>query len=271
MHNHSYLKIFIVIIVLQQLIFAQSWSEFKDDAKFAWNTTENLGKTMFQPSTQDLKIFTFSTAMVFSSYFLDQSIRNFSQRNQTEFLDNVFFIDDYYGDRKIMVAGPLLLYATGFFTGNNDIKEMGLHSGQAILYAGVITAAIKEMVGRSRPSRNEGPEHFKPFAFREESRSFFSGHASVTFAASTVMANEVDNLVWKVFWYGAASWVVGARIYHDRHWFSDVFAGALVGYAIGNFVSREATRNDKKIKLSTSMAAYGKNDFLINISIPLGN
>jgi len=271
MNNQSWYKIFIILIFLQQLVFAQSWSEFKDDADFTWNTTKNLGTALIEPSTEDLKIFTISTSLVFSSYFLDKTIRDFSQQNQTEFLDKVFFIDDFYGSRRFMIAGPLLLYTTGFFAGNKDIKEMGLHSAQAIFYAGIITAAIKEMVGRSRPSRNEGPGHFKPFAFREDSRSFFSGHSSVTFAASTVMANEVDNMAWKIFWYGAATWVAGARIYHDRHWFSDVFAGALVGYAIGKFVSREADKDNQKIKLSTSMPAYGKEDFLINISIPIGH
>jgi membrane-associated phospholipid phosphatase len=128
------------------------------------------------------------------------------------------------------------------------------------------------LAGRSRPYLNEGKNHFKPFSFSEDQRSFFSGHSSTTFAFSTVMANEVDNLAWKIFWYGAAGTVAGSRIYHDQHWLSDTIAGALVGYAIGNFVSRQARKRDKKIQMMQNAASNNlENEYLIQFSIPLFN
>jgi membrane-associated phospholipid phosphatase len=55
------------------------------------------------------------------------------------------------------------------------------------------------------------------------------------FAVSTVMANYLDNTLWKVFWYGSAGLVGAARIYNNKHWVSDVFLGAAIGYFVGRF------------------------------------
>ena len=50
------------------------------------------------------------------------------------------------------------------------------------------------------------------------------------------MANYIDNTFWKIFWYGSASMVGLSRIYHNKHWTSDVFLGGTIGYFVGNFV-----------------------------------
>jgi len=50
------------------------------------------------------------------------------------------------------------------------------------------------------------------------------------------MANYMENIYWKIFWYGSAGIVGMARIYHNKHWLSDVFLGASIGYFIGRFV-----------------------------------
>lgn len=236
------LVLLIGIILMNQLCSPLIAGELKKDWQDTWRTTRNLGRAIYEPAPDDLKIFFVSSAVVFSTYFLDEAVRNFVQDRKTPFLDGLFSIDQIYGTRRVMFGGPALLYLGGWVGGNAEIRQTGLQTFQAVFFAGAITSIIKECSGRSRPYNQKGPATFKPFAFDERYRSFFSGHASITFAASTVLAHKVDHPAWKIFWYGAAILTAGARTYNDRHWFSDVLAGALLGYAVGNFINHQSDR-----------------------------
>lgn len=261
-----------LIFILQSVLSAQSWREFRDDMDYSWTVTKDLGSTIVNPSKNDLTALLIGTGSVVTAYFLDDTVRNYSQTHQNCFISKIANIDNYYGNSKYIISVPILIYAGGFLSKNSNIQNTGLKLTQAVFYSGLITVIMKELAGRSRPYLNEGTHHFSPFAFNEDRRSFFSGHSSVTFAFSTLMANEMDNLAWKIFWYGAAGTVAGSRIYHDQHWFSDTVAGALVGYAIGNFVSRQSKKRDKKIQMMENAVSNNlDSDFLIQFSIPLFN
>ena len=272
MHRSRFRAIqsFIIISCIHSFVLAQSGRDFCDDMDYSWTVTKDLGNAITNPSTKDMTALLLGTGAVVSAYFLDDTVRNFSQAHQNSLVGKIAHIDNYYGNYKYMISVPILVYAGGFFGENSDIRNTGLKLSQAVFYSGLITLIIKELAGRSRPYLNEGAHHFSPLTFDEDRRSFFSGHSSVTFAFSTVMANEVDNLTWKIFWYGTAGTVVGARVYHDQHWFSDTVAGALVGYAIGNFVSRQAKKRNKKIQMMEDTTSGNlENNFLVQFSIPL--
>ena len=266
------IKSLLLVMIIQSILMAQSWREFRDDMDYSWMVTKDMGSAIATPSKEDLIALLIGSGAVMTAYLVDDTVRNFSQKHQNSVVDKIAYIDNYFGNYKYMVSVPILVYAGGFIGDNTNIQKTGLKLTQAVFYSGLISAIMKELAGRSRPYLNEGTHHFSPFAFDEDRRSFFSGHSSVTFAFSTVMANEVDNLAWKIFWYGAAGTVAGSRIYHDDHWLSDTVAGALVGYAIGNFVSRQAKKRDKKMQLIEDMVSDNMdNDFLIKFSIPIIN
>jgi membrane-associated phospholipid phosphatase len=100
---------------------------------------------------------------------------------------------------------------------------------------------MKVTIGRKRPNETENNLIFNPFSFDFNNTAFPSGHTTLAFAYSTVMANEIDNLVWKIFWYSAATLVGAARIYNNVHWFSDTVMGGAIGYFIGDFVNKHRT------------------------------
>jgi len=248
---------------------SQSLNELKDDIIYSWDTSLNFAKSILQPDRNDIKTLAIGSFFVVASSALDKAGRDVSQNNHKPFLDSIFKIDNYYGHRNYMILGPVALYAAGFLSGYRDLKDTGLQTLQAVLYTGLITSAMKDAIGRSRPYRNKGPYDFEPFAIREENRSFWSGHSSVTFATSTVLANRIDNMYWKIFWYGASTCVVGARVYHDKHWLSDVVAGALVGYAVGSFVSHQGEKRYKDNNEIRESAGLTRDGFTFQITIPI--
>ncbi len=175
-----------------------------------------------------------ATALLFT---VDKNIKSFALSNQTQLNDNIFAIDEFYGSGYT----PLLtatIYGYGLFTRNREIRKLGLHASEALIYSVAITTALKILIGRRRPYAGESQLFLKPFQIsNNDLQSLPSGHTTAVFAVSTVMAKYSDNIYWKIFWYGSATLVGFSRIYHNKHWTSDVFLGAGIGYSVGEFIS----------------------------------
>ncbi len=240
--------LFYLTILVFSLLFrpvsGQIIDDMKDDFTHFRDMSGEIGENIIKPDRHDINIFLIGSAAAIMTMLIDDPVRDLAQKNQNSFLDGVFKIDDYYGSRKYTPLAVLALYGSGLVIGNTQMREMGLHSIEAFTYTAIITAVLKESFGRSRPYREDGPWHYKPFAFTESRRAFPSGHASLTFAISTVMAHEIDHPLWKTGWYGAAVLVSLARVYHDQHWASDILVGALIGHAVGRFVSNKSDEWD---------------------------
>jgi membrane-associated phospholipid phosphatase len=174
------------------------------------------------------------TALLFTA---DKNIQSFARNNQSSFNDALFSIDKFYGSPYTAILTGAI-YGYGFFAENEDMRILGLKTSEALIYSTIITGVLKISFGRKRPYAGNDNMFFKPFQFSNDRyQSLPSGHTTAAFAVSTVMANYTDKIYWKVFWYSAAGLVGAARIYHDKHWASDVFLGAAIGYFVGEFIS----------------------------------
>jgi membrane-associated phospholipid phosphatase len=81
--------------------------------------------------------------------------------------------------------------------------------------------------------------------FNINNNSFPSGHTSTAFAIATVVANVYEKTPYiKPISYGLATLTGLSRINDQKHWASDVFIGAALGY----FTSKTLLRlhNNKK-------------------------
>lgn len=168
-------------------------------------------------------------------FTVDPYLRDWAIHNQNEFNAHVFNFDAWWGD-KYTLAFSGILYGGGLLFQQKPIRLMGLHSLEAILYAGTLTHVFKTILGRRRPYGGENHLVFKPFKGVTLYRSLPSGHTTGAFAVSTVLAKSLDNVWWKTFWYGTAVMVGASRIYHNAHWLSDVFLGSVIGYSVGSFI-----------------------------------
>ena len=103
----------------------------------------------------------------------------------------------------------------------------------AVLLAEVSSGLLKELFERDRPFVVEPlPE---PIARQPATYSFPSGHATVSFAAATVVAARVPRLA--VPAYALAAAIAWSRVVVGVHYPLDVLAGAALGVAIGALVT----------------------------------
>ncbi len=122
------------------------------------------------------------------------------------------------------VAGGIVV--AGIVSGRPGLRRSGVRVLSSVVVAGLTTAALKEVTGRLRPDQTTDPYVFKPFTQHD---AFPSGHATVAFALSTSLGEEIHNRWVTAALYAGATGTAWSRLNDHRHWLSDVMAGAAVG------------------------------------------
>ena len=129
-------------------------------------------------------------------------------------------------------------YLYGLAAGAEGVRETGLEMAEAGLLSGIVAATLRFAIGRSRPEEDEGSRDFHPFGGGLNAGSMPSGHTTFAFALASVASQRVRGLGWVA--YPVAALVGYSRIRDDKHWTSDVIAGAALGTVSGLWVTRRA-------------------------------
>lgn len=170
-------------------------------------------------------------------FSLDDQARRAIGRETTASLNNDFWdIPTRYGIVTYANAFGAATYITGLISGSPDIRVTGRLLLESLSFSGLSVITARFLAGRSRPYSGDGPWTFTPFTVSNEIQSFPSGHTTVAFAMSTVLAERIDTWWSRVFFYGMASLTAYARVLNNQHWMSDVVVGAAFGLGAGLFV-----------------------------------
>ena len=132
-------------------------------------------------------------------------------------------------------------FLAGKALGQGQVARIGLRSLEALLLADLIVTPFKFSVGRQRPhGLDPDSDEFAPFAFNNESFSFPSGHTAHMFAIASTLSRELGHQApWVPYVaYSAAALTGVGRVVGQRHWVTDVLAGAAAGLFAGQFVGR---------------------------------
>lgn len=180
---------------------------------------------------------------------VDKPVQQFALdlRNHNAGLRNVSqYVTEFGGTYEGYTLGALGLY--GFAFNNHKMKTTTLLATQAYVVSGAVAGVVKFLTGRTRPSAYAAnavahPTFKGPFAKSSDyagsgaTSSFPSGHTTLAFAVATVYALEYKSRPWvPVLVYSAATLVGISRITENKHWSTDVLAGAALGYLSGRLV-----------------------------------
>ncbi len=168
-------------------------------------------------------------------FAVDKDVRRFARHQRSSFNDHLFKLDRYYGNGYTLLATGGL-YAVGLAFDQPGWRRAGLCATQACVYSALLIAAGKAAIGRRRPNAGDSQLFFKSFTLQDDLASMPSGHAALSFAAATVWAGSTDDTWRKMLCYGSAGVITCARLYHNVHWFSDVFLGSAIGCWVGSRV-----------------------------------
>ncbi|GAA4910420.1 phosphatase PAP2 family protein [Mucilaginibacter defluvii] len=180
---------------------------------------------------------------------VDHSIHNEMTQHYPNFRSTI--------DNYLQFAPTVGVYALNFagVQGKNTFidRTILLVMSEAIFYAA--TAGLKAATGRLRP---DGSNRY----------SWPSGHAGNAFTSAEFMAQEFSG---RSPWYGVMAYSFATttavmRIYNDKHWFSDIIAGA----GFGIIATKTAYYIYPAIRKKLFRAKEGKNKALLLPSFRYG-
>ena len=150
-------------------------------------------------------------------------------------------------DALLFVVVPAASVASIWIAADNDGRadetgENALLMFEAVAVSAALNQVAKYTLARQRPYAHYAPAGTPPTS--DDNLSFYSGHAAVTFTTSVAAGTIASmrgysgaNVVWipGVVLASAASYL---RLGCDRHYFTDVIAGVVIGTGVGIAVPR---------------------------------
>jgi len=135
------------------------------------------------------------------------------------------------GDIGQVIGGPLTVGALsggillwGYNTENDQLRSMGFSLTQGFIVNGAVTLGLKSLIPRTRPDG-------------EDDDSFPSGHTSGCFTTAAIVAHHYSKAAIPA--YTIAGLIGFSRVEKNRHYLSDVVAGATLGIIVGRTVCRQ--------------------------------
>jgi membrane-associated phospholipid phosphatase len=150
----------------------------------------------------------------------------------------------------IPAAGPVAAYVVGRFTDDRKLQVLGAALAQSAIVSTGVQIFLKVWTGRRQAGVGDRDpqtsDYSGDFAFGFFKRGFRdtmidgwpSGHTANAVSAAVIISEIYDDHIWikiAAYTYAAA---IGIGMTFADHWVSDIFAGALIGYAIGKTISR---------------------------------
>ena len=245
-----------IIIIFSFITFAQNTSQLKSDINHIIKTSKEYFSSPSKFDSEDFQKVGILGVIVSASSLLDNEIKNFSQTNFDSSNTLLTKFDSYY-HLEFMSAAILGLYFFGNLSDNNNAEQLSVNLLTSSFLTGVTTLGLKTLFGRSRPYVADNQYEFNWFEFDYKFSSFPSGHTSLAFSFSTIMAEQNKTLLWKSIWFSAATLVGISRIYNNQHWLSDVLLGAAIGYITAKFVLKyNNTNSSENLNLPTNNIVF---------------
>ncbi len=237
----------VIFLALSPAVKSQPDSLVRKSFSHFVNTGVGLVKSPATWNKTDWMVLGTSAALTTASvFFIDKPVQQYLSTNRNTLIEKSLLPFEYV-DFYI----PLTIFAgfatTSFVTKNNYTLETAYMIAESCFYSALLTRTVKAISGRQRPNHWQEPDPHS-WDIHSNGRSFYSGHTTMAFAVASVVAWRYRDTSW-VTWvsYGLASAAGFQRMYYNRHWLSDVIAGAVSATAIGLFVAKNDQDNPLRI------------------------
>jgi membrane-associated phospholipid phosphatase len=208
------------------------------DFGIAWHDAGRYFASPLRATPQDWTLTAGAASTTFILLTVDEPVNNLMLTGRTSLLDRIAEAGRNYGGYPGMVLGGVL-YVSGLLAEHNELRTTGRLVLQALAYSGITTTLLKSAFGRSRPYHTTSAFDFQPLHCCDDALlSLPSGHATVAFAVSSVLAERIAHPWASVGLYSLAAITVWSRMYHTMHWSSDVLLGSIIGLTAGLAVCR---------------------------------
>ena len=170
-------------------------------------------------------------------FVLDDEIKEGFQGVRNTTTDDLSDIFERFGNGAFTIPALAGLYLYGRLGEDDKMERTALLATESFLVSGLFSTILKVSAGRHRPSKDNSADTFDGPSI--SNKSFPSGHTTTAFSLATVVASEYDHipLIAPVS-FGLATLTGISRLNDNKHWASDVFFGAALGYFTSKAILR---------------------------------
>jgi len=248
------------ILLAQDSAAAKQDTVIKLNGKYLlsyWHDTKAIVKQPFKWKAKQWGTLAGVTGIWLVTYAYDKEIYDYIQKNRSGAGNSAStYLLEPWGSGIYSV--PLLAGIYIFSNKNTRHRRVALTGLKAYILSGGAAALTKNIFHRHRPYEDDPPYPYHwdgPLPFRLDHASFPSGHTTAAFAVASVLAFGYNDKPWiGITSYTVASLVGLSRINDDKHWASDVVAGAALGSFIGITLSKV---NFKHLSISPEYSQRG--------------
>jgi membrane-associated phospholipid phosphatase len=157
---------------------------------------------------------------------LDHDVQQRTQEHRTDSKDDLAETVRHFAQPEVFGTITLGMLGGGLVGKDPGLTRAGGRLAATLALAGALSTGAKIVLGRPRPNESTDPDVYHFFSGRE---SMPSGHTTVAFALATALADDIHNTWASIGLYGLATSVAWSRVNDNKHWLSDVYAGAVIG------------------------------------------
>lgn len=237
MKQKKYLLILIFWILGNLVLQAQEFGKIDTIISLKVPVSKSLCAQVF--TTKKILVF---GGVLGTAFITEKWIKKNLQSHKAPFFNQYANVWNEFGEKKYVIPAVVGTWVFGSLMKDTQLSNTAMNSCKAILCGAIITESVKIISGRVRPyeSQNNMDFHFFRGLKRNRYKSFPSGHTFLAFATFTPFAETYSK------WLYAIPISVGfARVYKNKHWFSDVILGGGLGYFIGQYFYKR--KNQKVI------------------------
>jgi membrane-associated phospholipid phosphatase len=143
-------------------------------------------------------------------------------------LDRAFIPGKFVGNTAVVLGAAGTTYLVGKAKHANRLQHLGMDLLEGTIVGEGTAEIAKLVIRRDRPTNPDGVQ--------SAGYSMPSGHATVTFAAATIVQQHLGYKA-AIPTYLIASYVAMSRLHDNRHYASDVVMGAATGIIVGRSVT----------------------------------
>ncbi len=224
---------------------------YRINGAYLRSIVEDLAYTASRPFHWGPKDFTRFGVVIGTAGVLmagDYEIKQLFARNHTNFQDQVAHQIEPFGNAysPYLIVG---MYLAGVVGKQRQLEHASLMTAKSLLISTALYTFTKIVVRRQRPSFGDNPFNYNaPFTNDKQHTAFPSGHmltvTTVATALSEIYGEDHPWVPWVA--YSVAGLTGVSRLYHNRHWSSDVWIGASLGYFVTKTVFKHQRQRSKK-------------------------
>lgn len=209
----------------------------KNDARLTGKTIWETYKRPLSWKKKEWLITGGVLALTGLSTLLDEPIHDYYEENRdtNPFLSDVADIGDFMGQPEHNYPFMISMWSLGVIVDSEWMRDTGILLFASITTSGLVQTALKDIVGRARPTAGEGPFVFKPFNGAAY-HSFPSGHTMLALATAYVLAHQINFMPLRIAVFSIPVITGWSRIHDGAHYFSDIILGSAIGIAFAEAV-----------------------------------